>query len=599
MFAWSPSELNGEQEDAVREPGSVFLKACPGSGKTRTLTYKAAYELDRVAESGHYVVAITYTHRAANEITERVEGLGVDTTKLWIGTIHSFCLEWIIRPYGIYHEHLRSGYRVLDIHEREEILEELCEPYAQLKVSHYDCEFYFEGGELIPACRDRAKLGAVRRVLAAYQEKLQRDRLLDFEFMLFYAHELITSHSLIAQNLARIFSHFLIDEYQDTKKIQYEIIAEILRAGERRTNAFIVGDPNQAIYGSLGGYPILVEEFEAMTGLNFSIMSLNRNYRSAARIVGYFQNFRVEDSEIEAASPNRDYESKISYDYLLTRDELRDELIRLIRYNIEVCGIAPKDICVLAPQWVHLASTTRHLSVSLPEYQFDGPGMVPFAKDQENIWFKISRIALTTASPGMYLRRMRWAGEILHDLRHFGLNLPEVDAAELLKVSNSIIRPETDGLQYLAAYFAELFEKFRVDFTRFEKMAVDYEKFFTSSESRIERLRKEGAEFMSDITSFRRVFQTRSGITVSTIHGVKGAEFDAVIAYALLEGMVPHFNDPNGQDSALKLLYVIGSRARKNLHLISERERPKGRYATYTATLKLEALNFDYDEVDY
>lgn len=599
MFAWSPSELNGEQEDAVREPGSVFLKACPGSGKTRTLTYKAAYELDRVAESGHYVVAITYTHRAADEITERVEGLGVNTKNLWIGTIHSFCLEWIIRPYGVYHEHLRSGYRVLDIHEREEILEELCAPYAQLRVSHYDCEFYFENGELISACRDRAKRGAVELVLAAYRRRLEEERLLDFEFMLFYAHELVTAHPLICKNLAGIFSHVLIDEYQDTKKIQYEIVAAILRAGRGGTNAFIVGDPNQAIYGSLGGYPIAVEEFGSMSGLNFSEMSLNRNYRSAARIVGYFQNFGVEDSEIEAAATIRDYESKISYDYMLTSDELRDELIRLIRYNIEVCGIAPKDICVLAPQWVHLASTTRHLSVSLPQYQFDGPGMVPFAKDQENIWFKISRIALTTASPGMYLRRMRWAGEILHDLRHLGVNLPEVDAAELLKVSNSVVRPETEGLQYLAAYFTELFEKLGVDFSRFEKMAVDYEKFFTSSESRIERLRKEGAEFMSDIASFRRVFQTRTGITVSTIHGVKGAEFDAVIAYALLEGMVPHFNDPNGQDSALKLLYVIGSRARKNLHLISETGRPRGRYNTYTATLELEAVEFDYDEVDY
>jgi DNA helicase-2/ATP-dependent DNA helicase PcrA len=75
---------------------------------------------------------------------------------------------------------------------------------------------------------------------------------------------------------------------------------------------------------------------------------------------------------------------------------------------------------------------------------------------------------------------------------------------------------------------------------------------------------------------FRRVFENRNGIAVSTIHGTKGDEFETVIAYALLEGMVPNFNDPDQQDSAKKRLYVIASRARKNLHLISERGRMRG-----------------------
>jgi len=78
---------------------------------------------------------------------------------------------------------------------------------------------------------------------------------------------------------------------------------------------------------------------------------------------------------------------------------------------------------------------------------------------------------------------------------------------------------------------------------------------------------------------------------------VKGAEFDTVIAYALLEDMVPHFNDPNGQESAMKLLYVIGSRARKNLPLISERGRTQYSGKEYEATRKLAACKFDYDQV--
>ncbi|MEV1192286.1 UvrD-helicase domain-containing protein, partial [Pseudomonas aeruginosa] len=108
MFTWDPQDLNSEQSAAVVEPSSVFLIACPGSGKTRTLTYKIAYELSRRTDK-RIVVAITYTHRAADEIQERIEDLGIDTSGLWIGTIHAFCLEWIIKPYGIYSPALAHG----------------------------------------------------------------------------------------------------------------------------------------------------------------------------------------------------------------------------------------------------------------------------------------------------------------------------------------------------------------------------------------------------------------------------------------------------------------------------------------------------------
>jgi len=118
-----------------------------------------------------------------------------------------------------------------------------------------------------------------------------------------------------------------------------------------------------------------------------------------------------------------------------------------------------------------------------------------------------------------------------------------------------------------------------------------------SSEARILRIEKEGLDGIRDINFFKKVFQNRSGITVSTIHGVKGAEFDVVIAYALLDGIVPHFNDNDSNASARKLLYVIGSRAKKNLHLFSEAGRNRGRFNFYQPTQQLQSCAFDYDEV--
>jgi superfamily I DNA/RNA helicase len=223
--------------------------------------------------------------------------------------------------------------------------------------------------------------------------------------------------------------------------------------------------------------------------------------------------------------------------------------------------------------------------------------MVPFARDTENFWYKLSRIALTEPSPGMYTRRLRWAGEVLRDLRHVGVDTLNLAAKTFLRESNAIDIQEHAGLEYLRRYFDEIFERLRVQYTEIGPLRDHHAAFFESSARRIDRLQNDGVAGIADLEFFRRVFQNRAGITVSTIHGVKGAEFDVVLAFALLEGMVPHFNDQNGPQSARKLLYVIGSRARKNLHLFSERGRPRGRNNVYLPTESLEACVFNYDVV--
>lgn len=578
-------------------PGSVFLVACPGSGKTRTLTYKIAYELSRLASKKQFVVAITYTHRAADEIHERIEDLGVDTAQLWVGTIHSFCLEWIIKPYGIYHDALKNGFRVIDQHEREKILEKLCVSYNKQKITFWDCDFYFTATKYILGCQQECKHDSLHKILKQYFTILQEHRAIDFELILFYAYQLITNRPGISKVLAQLFTFVLVDEYQDTKQIQYSIITSILKASQGTTKALIVGDPNQAIYQTLGGYPMAYDEFKTMAGIEIDELELSKNYRSSERIIDYFGNFNAYETKIESASKDKAYESLITFNNAVSKDSLADELIRLIRFSIETAGISPNEICILAPQWVHLASITRRLVASMPEYSFDGPGMVPFARDIENFWYKLSKIALTQASPSMYIRRLRWAGEVLKDLENFGASTSNLTRKSLLKECNAIQIDEQDGLAYLRKFFESICSKLSIDYNLFPSLQEHHNAFFDSSQARIDRLKKEGTTFIADIVAFRKVFQTRTGITISTIHGVKGAEFDTVIAFALLEGMVPHFNDPNPHESAMKMLYVIGSRARKNVHLISEQGRKRYSDVDYVATKKLAECKFNYDSI--
>lgn len=593
MFVWDARELNPEQVAAVEEPLSVFLIACPGSGKTRTLTYKIAYELSRRMDK-RIVVAITYTHRAADEIQERIESMGVDTSGLWIGTIHSFCLEWIIKPYGIYHSELARGYRVLDKHDRELILERLCAPYA--RVTHWDCDYYFDDTGYHLGCADVWKHEALHKILNSYFLELAETRQIDFELILWYAHSLMTEQKHISLLLSQVFSHILVDEYQDTKQIQYSLLTAILRAGAGRTKTFIVGDPNQEIFGSLGGYAISVADLRAQTGIPIKEMALSRNYRSSDRIISYFSNFNVHPTSIQGAGANKAFPSVVSYNHQIAHAELHEELVRLIQLSL-AAGHAPEDICVVAPWWILLASTTRKLVAMLPEQQFDGPGLVPFSNDLDNFWFKLSKLLLTDSSPQMLIRRMRWARDVINDLGDFGADISRITQRLLLRTCNTISSTETDGLTYLDQAFFELFERLNIDLDSFPGLVEHRDAFFRSSHARIERLKTDGASYIGDVSFFRKVFRERTGITVSTIHGVKGAEFDVVIAFGLLQGMVPHFNEASGELAARKLLYVIGSRARSHLHLISEVGRPRGRNGCYVATGALAACAFSYDQL--
>ncbi|MCS2510060.1 UvrD-helicase domain-containing protein [Bacteroides fragilis] len=133
MFVWGKNDLNPEQEKAIYNENSILLIACPGSGKTRTIIYKIAYELSKLESNKQYIIAITYTNRAADEIKERIELLGVDTEQLWIGTIHSFCVEWILKPYHMYLEELRFGYDIINTNDTENYLVSLCASYSTPK----------------------------------------------------------------------------------------------------------------------------------------------------------------------------------------------------------------------------------------------------------------------------------------------------------------------------------------------------------------------------------------------------------------------------------------------------------------------------------
>jgi len=600
MFVWDESDLNDEQVAAISEPNNVFLVACPGSGKTRTLTYKIAFELSTLDDPKKWVVAITYTHKAADEIRDRIEILGIDTSQLWVGTIHAFCLEWILKPYGLYHDKLKNGFKIVNSYDSEEIISQICSNIRTERIRYGECSHYYTPRGLILTCA-RSKISLAREVLDNYHNHLEENNQIDFEQILYFAHEILSSNSSIAKILANLFSYILIDEYQDTKEIQYSIVASIIKASQGRVRTFIVGDPNQAIYGSLGGYAITQLELEQLAEVSFTPISLDKNYRSSSKIIDYYRNYNVNPSTTVAEGVHEDHPSIITYDQVTNKDNLVEQVSRHIEHSVRNLGILEKDICVIAPWWTHLAALTRHLVNRLPQYSFDGPGLVPFSRDIDNFWFKLTKIILTEPSPNMYVKRLRWASDILYDMELALVDVHSITPKQLLKTINSILIDKDDGLAYLCSFFEVLFSEFEIDFTLYPMLEEHHKSFFNSTQNRISRLRNENALFAIDIESFRKAFKPRTGIKVSTIHGVKGGEYDVVISFGLLQDLVPNFNDAS-VDSAKKLLYVIGSRARKHLHIISETGRMtgSGRWRReYQPTEILHQLIYPYDPIPF
>lgn len=593
MFVWGEEDLNTEQSNSIRENGSVYLVACPGSGKTRTLTYKIAKELTELNSTKSWIVAITYTNRAADEIKERIELLGVDISQLWIGTIHSFCLEWIIKPYGAQHPSLEFGYRVIDSYDSEQLLDELCKPYSRQKITYYDCQYFFTTQGITYSC-DPKKREIIRSIINSYHEILLSRNQIDFEQILYFAHQLIISNPTISKTLSNLFSFLLIDEFQDTREIQYSIFGEVIRKSNSRLNAFIVGDPNQAIFGSLGGYAITIEELNQISGQTFKLLGLTKNYRSSSKIVSHFSNYKVFDSDIVAAGEHSNYPTLVSYVDNVSKQDLASHLAEKIKYHISVENIDESEVCIIAPWWIHIASITRALSSQLPEYSFNGPGLTPFFRDEENFWYKLSKLILTEPSPSLYTRRIRWASEILEMLQNYDVSTINLKPKLLLRFINSLHIEIDDGLQHLADAFELISQELKVDFKSIAGLKEHYDAFFENAKKRIENISKENVEYAGSIDNFRNVFKRRNGIAVSTIHGIKGAEFDVVIAYGLLQGIVPHFNDKDPH-SAHKLLYVIGSRARKHLHLISETGRGTNFYPKWPTNILAEHV-FEYDD---
>lgn len=572
------NELNTQQRQVCIDEGNILLKACPGSGKTRTLTYKLAYLVEKYIASQKLNIAITYTNRAADEIKERLERIEISENKVWVGTIHQFCLEFIIRPYTMYHKRLRKGYHIIDEYVTKQYIEEIIEELG-IDIGYSKPFEYPE-------------------ILEKYQKKLLDEKEIDFNDILSISFDLISDKKFIAENISGIIRTILVDEYQDTNELQYKILSSIVRA-DKKIQVTFVGDTDQAIYGGLGGVAKTCDELQKEFGVKFLERKLDGCYRSTQRIVDYYSYFQLKGMKIQAVSDIKDEIGCLIYDNTINKSELFEKIACIVKDELSK-GIPETEICIIAPQWWLLFTLSKKMKDLLPNVKFDAPDITPIKYDPMNIFYLISKL-LFTESGIRITSRKRVANEIIEILtEEYKIRLSEqIDSYRVLKVINSIYPTNENGIAYLQEAITKFLVGIGIELSIEASLYKAYEDFMERIKYRVKN-----NHLSTDIDVFRQCFKEKEGVVINTFHGVKGEEYTTVIAFGILKGYIPHWdiiiNKPIDyqKNETKKLLYVVCSRAKKNLFLFSEQGRTTQKGAPLLSTDEILEIDYEYDSLE-
>ncbi|MBF2481580.1 ATP-dependent helicase [Listeria seeligeri] len=585
-------DLNDEQKKIVISADNLYVTACPGSGKTRVLTRKIAYQSTIYKNSNKKIIAITYTNRATEEIKDRLDLMGVDSQNIWVGTIHQFCLEFIIYPFGMNLPRLSKGFKIIDSYTQREYKDEIL-ANLNIKIKPYE-----KNDINLSLTREETVIEEkYPNVAGLYHQKLLDNKEIDFGLILLMAYKILKESEIVSKNIARVLRAIYVDEFQDTSEIQYSIIGLLTQANQS-IQALFVGDVDQAIYGTLEGVVKTVDELTEITGLSFNVEKISGCYRSTQRIVNYYSEFQQSSYKISSRGANKEIQGIISYINNIHKDNIAIKIANIISYHLSN-GIPEKEICIVAPQSFVLFSLGDALQLLLPKSKFDALTISPIKMNDYSIFFKLS-ILIFTESGIKTRRRKRVAIDILRMLTdEFDILFSnEIIAADLLKMINICKRlsKSEDGVKYFQEVTILLFKELSISEFLYPNIFEEFRSFINETNKRIKQ-----NKLSSSIDNFKKVYHEKKGITLTTAHQVKGEEYNTMIAINMLHGNIPHWKETRkppdyGAASAKKLIYVICSRAKENLYLISESGYETNNGNKYQPTSLISQYQFSYDK---
>jgi DNA helicase-2/ATP-dependent DNA helicase PcrA len=292
--ASSPSQspllahLNPEQRAAVALPSEhALILAGAGSGKTRVLTTRIAWLLSTGQVSPGGIMAVTFTNKAAKEMMTRLSAmLPVNVRGMWIGTFHGLCNRFLRAHYKL--AGLPQSFQILDTQDQLSAIKRLMKQYNvdEERFPAKETQWFIAG------CKEdglrpkdvEARTDEDRRKVEIYQlyeEQCQREGVVDFGELMLRSYELMRDNEAIRAHYQRRFRHILIDEFQDTNRLQYAWIKVFSGEGN---SVFAVGDDDQSIYAFRGARVGNMADFVREFGVRHQI-KLEQNYRSYSNIL--------------------------------------------------------------------------------------------------------------------------------------------------------------------------------------------------------------------------------------------------------------------------------------------------------------------------
>jgi DNA helicase-2/ATP-dependent DNA helicase PcrA len=601
------AELNPPQRQAVTTvDGPLLVLAGAGSGKTRVIAHRIAYLIGVVGVDPRNLLAVTFTNKAAGEMRHRVESLlGQPTGRMpLIATFHSMCVR-ILRAH-IRHLGLAPNFTIYDEEDRLAIVRECARDFGVddrispstlvHRISHAKNQML--GVEEIERLARGPREEQVASVYRRYQAVLAEQGALDFDDLLLITVRLFESVPEVLDWYRRLWTHVLVDEYQDTNRAQYRIV-QLLTQQHRQV--CVVGDPDQSVYRWRGADMRNIMAFERDFA-GTTVVRLEQNYRSTKRILGIASaviahNMTRKDKTLW--TENAEGEPAVRYQGWDEHEEA-NFVARTIR-ELQAGGTEAGDVAV----FYRMNAQSRVLEDALRRggIPYVIVGSVRFYERKEvKDALAYLRLVVNPRDDAAFRRAVavptRGIGRAslarLEDLARAGRS-SLLDACVALPPD--ITGKPRRGLEEFGRLIARLAERRRAlavpAFIDEVLAASGYRRALQDerteeAEGRLENLQELVAaaeEFVSSqespslegfldsvalVSDVDELDATVRGVTLMTLHSAKGLEFPVVFLTGLEEGVFPHarsVDDTEELEEERRLCYVGLTRARERLFL--------------------------------
>ncbi|GAB1348575.1 ATP-dependent helicase [Ignavibacteriales bacterium] len=597
------NSLNNAQYEAARaEEGSFLIIAGAGSGKTRTLVYRVA----RLIEIGYdptSILLLTFTRKAANEMMHRAELLlDKRCSKIQGGTFHSYA-NIILRKYATA-AHLQPNFTILDQGDSEDVVNLIRSESSAIeeKVRFPNKQTLFKifslsvntGRHLDEIVEEEfphfmRHIEKISELHLLYTEYKKKNNLLDFDDLLIYLRDFFFEYSPTAQRILNSIKFIMVDEYQDTNRLQAELVESLTQTNR---NIMVVGDDLQSIYSFRGANFKNIMQFpELFPGT--TLIKLEENYRSTPQILNFAN--KVQDAAVwkyEKSLYSYRPDGELPYIIASENENMQSRFIVQKILDLREEGVKLSDIAVLFRSSFFSFDLEIELTkANIPFVKIGGIKFVEAAHIKDILAFL--RVLLNPLDLVSWYRILmmhagigpKTARKILNEIgegkagitKETSASANTVFATKCLKLLEMMrklyVRQDTptEKTQLVVNYYYPLFKDLYDDFNKRSKdidtLLNITEKYDTLHDFLSDMAIEPPLDSISDLDNPDKEDEK---LTLSTIHSAKGLEWHSVFIMHAIDGFFPSIRSietAEGLEEERRLMYVASTRAKQNLFI--------------------------------